>query len=89
MTGETAGNLVRTIVRAKSSRLNVGCSQGDEAVHGFHGSIFSFFQVSFIPGAVNRARQLERLVCGNNECLTAGNELDSGEGGLGYTFEPV
>jgi hypothetical protein len=51
--------------------------------------IFSFFQVSFIPGAVNRARQLERLVCGNNECLTAGNELDSGEGGLGYTFEPV
>jgi hypothetical protein len=64
-----------------SSGLNFGSGQHDEAIHSLFGSTGSCIQVSPVPGIVDGARQLECLVCGDNERLVAGNELDLGEGG--------
>jgi hypothetical protein len=72
-----------------SGGLNFGCGQRNEAVQSFLGLDASFVQVHPILGVVNRARQLECLVRGNNERLITRNELDLGKSSACQAFKPV
>jgi hypothetical protein len=79
LTGHASALARTTVRRDASSGLNLGRGQRDEAIDRFPSPVAPFFQVGRVLRVMDRPRQLEGPVRGDDERRVVGHELDLGK----------